>query len=353
MSRPEVDAVVNDFKQAQGTHDYSHAVFDLGQLQRKDGMGWQKDATDINNALKQMGIHDFQVVGTDDKGRLLTTSADGKKFEARDPIHLNVQESTANDAKTEHWGSRDFKVNADGSAHYEAKQGDRYWSVVKDALSARNGHEPTNTEVANTLRDLAKSQGRQVKDLNTLHPGDSIDIPMPKPGGDGTYPVQAPGTIADKNATNPLNPLGTNGRFNADATTTTTEMDRETGMSTKTSKGELDDSVLNGLTFGLAGHGTKFENTDVTNRNGQLINRDTKYDAATSMMFTDEHGALRQFDNVGEVQSRFNNNSGQYETTITSKDGRSVYQVTSDKNGKTLTMSPKPDEYVPPTAMMP
>ncbi|HEY9716856.1 MAG TPA: hypothetical protein V6C69_05285 [Trichormus sp.] len=353
MSSPEVATIVNDFKQAQTTHDFSHVVFEVGQLQRQDGMGWQKDAADINRGIAHLGFHDFQIVGTDDKGRLLTTSTDGKQFQARDPIHLDVQDHSANQAKTEQWGKRQFSVNADGSSHYQVQKGDTYWSVVKDALQARDpSHPPANTEIADTLRQLAQQQGRPLSQLNKLHPGDSIDIPMPKPAGDGTYKVQAPGTVSDADRSNPLNPPGTDGRFNKDATTTTSTMDHETRMTTTTSKGELDDSVVNGLTFGLAGHGTQFENTDVKDGNGYLINRDTKYGQPTDLLFTDENGATRQFNGVGEVSTRFNNYSGQYETTITGAGGK-TYRVTSDKSGKTIGMTPKPDEYAPPAPAYP
>ncbi|MGH9551814.1 MAG: hypothetical protein ACRD3W_20685, partial [Terriglobales bacterium] len=208
-----------------------------------------------------------------------------------------------------------------------------------------------NTEIANTLVDLAKSQGRNVKDLNNLKPGEEINIPMPTPKGDGTYQRQptAPTDTSDK--TNPLNlPGADTSTQNPDRTTTVTQRDPEGGFLTSKSTGELND---NALPTWLGGHGTKFDSSELKDQNGHLLNRTINYQGdGRQMTVTDENGTQRVIDGVSSVQTKFNDYSGRYETHITTKGGQS-YDVLSKNDGQTMALNPKPPEFeIPATPIM-
>ncbi|HEY9774305.1 MAG TPA: hypothetical protein V6C81_10940 [Planktothrix sp.] len=346
----DVDRVVKDFQDGKANGDYSHAIFEMHQLQQKDGFSWNKDAAKINQNLHKLGFNDFNIVGTDSTGHLLTTSQDGKQMQVRDPIHAEVESKKDNTSTTEKWGNkndRQFTLNADGSSHFEAQKGDRYWDVVKAALKQQTGKDPSNTDIMNTLDKMAKAQGKPLKSFNIIHPGDKIDIPMPTPGGDGTYKVQAPGTEhSDNDRDNVLNPPGSKaGDVNQERSSETSSMDRETGRTTRHTSGELNDNILPEW---AGGHGTKFDTTESNDRNGNLISRDMKYpDGNGSMFVTDKDGNTHNLDNVSEVQTKFNNYSGNYESTVTTKDGQK-YTVQNDKNGNVTTVSDNAPTYTFP-----
>ncbi|HEY9713287.1 MAG TPA: hypothetical protein V6C72_07445, partial [Chroococcales cyanobacterium] len=315
MTGPSADTqhVIDDLKHLtpnSSQSDYSHVVAEIGALQRKDGPSlWARDSQQINNSvnMKQLGFNEnFNIVGVDNKGQLITRSEDGHSLQTRDPIHLQVSSTNNDGAVCKKWGNREFSVNPDGSADYTVKKGDNYYGVVKDALSASLGHAPTATEIMNSLNQMKEGYG--LKDMNKIHPGDTIHIPMPKPDGDGTFQQVAP-TLKPTDSNN----TGALAEPHIGQTDSTSQATDQAGNVTKSTSGELNDNLMPHF---LGGHGTKFNTSETTDSHGHLVGRTTTYgNDGTSLYIDDGQGGTREIDNVTKVQTTYNRFNGTYEST--------------------------------------
>jgi hypothetical protein len=356
-NQSDINHIVTDFQEGKVNQDYSHAIVDLAKLQKQDGEHWSADRDQINDKLKALGFKDFSIVGTDNTGHLITRGSDGKQ-QTLDTKGSNAEAKADDKTHTEKWGThgREFKVNPDGSAQYQAKKGDRYWDVVKDALTQQNhGKPPSNTEIMNSIVATAKAEGKPMSAYNSLKPGQEVKIPKPSAGGEGhdkpkkpekkqeKQPDQKPEKEAEmKDPLSVLNPPGGNsGDTNQSKLQESTTKDPKTGVETKHATGELNDHIIPSW---LGGKGTKFDTSETHDRDGNLLSRDIKYPDGKDVLIADEQGNLRQMPNVSEIQTKFNSHTGNYETNITTKDGQH-YTVESDKSGKTVKVGANVPQY--------
>ncbi len=78
---------------------------------------------------------------------------------------------------------RKYKVDETGGASYHVgdKGAENIWNIARDYATGKNGgHKPSNADVLNSVKEL--QDYNKIKNINLIHPGDTIKLP---PGFDG------------------------------------------------------------------------------------------------------------------------------------------------------------------------
>ncbi len=361
-----VDNIVQNFKKLDQSSDFSGVASQLIDLQKHARGSWQQNVDEINKAvdMKALGFpEDFKILGVNEKGRLMTTSEDGKKLQERDLAHMEVKAERANTMSVEKRGNRDFYANADGSGSYVTKQGDTLWSIARETLKAQNGQAPSGSEIANAVKTIARENN--IQDPSKIGVGREIRVPssatraefpramqpqvkpsdgalQPRPLEQSSNPLTVPGLGAEV----ALQPRGFRTRGGA--------ADREEGVrdrevvSRDRSEGRTTTKYQGALSDGFF-KDTKFEAERTVGQNGQIVKENIRYsNTGASLKLDDGRGGKVQIDNAKEIDTRFNSESGKYESTVTDLDG-SQYRFTTGRSGRvedfqTIRKNPK---YVP------
>jgi hypothetical protein len=102
-------------------------------------------------------------------------------------------------------------------------------------------------------------------------------------------------------------------------------------------------SFFHGITTG-----SQYDVTEVRAPNGMLVSRDTKYPLGfrgeydhggrPGILILDESDRLRNLGNVSDINTRWNDEKGVYETKVTANYGH-VYDITNDKDGNVTAVS--------------
>jgi hypothetical protein len=348
-----VDNIVQNFKKLDQSSDFSGVASQLIDLQKHARDSWKQNIDEINQRvdMKALGFpDDFKILGVNEKGRLVTTSEDGRKLQERDLSHMQVKTERANTTSVEKRGNRDFYANGDGSGSYVTKHGDTLWSIAKDTLKAQSGQAPSNTEIANAVKAIARENN--IQDPNKIGVGQEIRVPTAAPRAE--YPKaiepQLPPTAQIlqprryEQSTNPLTVpgLGPEVAVRERGFRERGGMpDREEGVrdrevvSRDRSEGRTTTKYQGSLNDGWVGfRDTKFEAERTVGQNGQIINENVKYsNAGANLKFDDGRGGKIQIDNTKEVNTRFNSESGKYESTVTDLNG-SQYRFTTGQSGR-------------------
>jgi hypothetical protein len=97
----------------------------------------------------------------DGKGRFTRTvkTNDGSKPDVTAP----VSDVKANDDGTYSYkqkvNNRTFTFDSQGGVSYDVAKGDSLWKVSRDLLEMQLGRKPTNREIANSIREIARENG--------------------------------------------------------------------------------------------------------------------------------------------------------------------------------------------------
>lgn len=245
-------------------------------------------------------------------------------------------------------GNRDFYANGDGSGSYVTKPGDTLWSIAKDTLKAQSGQTPSSFDIANAVKAIARENN--IQDPNKIGVGQEIRVPTAAPRPEypramepklqSTDPSLQPRRF--EQSTSPLTVPGLGAevavrqrgfrerggvpdREEGVRDREVVSRDRSEGRTTTKYQGALSDGWFND---------TRFEAERTVGQNGQIINENVKYSSTgASLKFDDGRGGKVQIDNTKEVNTKFNSESGKYESTVTDLDG-SQYRFTTGQSGR-------------------
>ncbi len=182
MSNREVDNIVNDLQGMRSNQDFSRVATQIRELQQNDPAHLQRNLEQINRSVDMRALGfptDFRIAGVNEQGRLVTVSEDGRTVEQRNVRNMRVENSTpAPPSQTERWGSREVTTNpVDGSRNYTIRQGDTLWSVARDSLQHQNGERPSNAQILEQVRNIARENNIANPDRIPL----GTELRMPNP----------------------------------------------------------------------------------------------------------------------------------------------------------------------------
>ncbi len=346
-----VDNIVQNFKKLDQSSDFSGVASQLIDLQKHARGSWQQNIDEINKAvdMKALGFpDDFKILGVNEKGRLMTTSEDGRKLQERDLTHMEVKSERSNSMTVEKRGNRDFYANTDGSGSYVTKPGDTLWSIARETLKAQSGQVPSGAEIANAVKTIARENN--IQDANKLGVGQEIKVSSSAPRPEypkALEPQLKPGdgALQPRRFEQSSNPLtvpglgaevavqqrgfrergGVRDREEGVRDREVVSRDRSEGRTTTRYQGALSDGFFKD---------TKFEAERTVGQNGQIVKENIKYsNTGASLKLDDGRGGKVQIDNAKEVDTRFNSESGKYESTVTDLDG-SQYRFTTGRSGR-------------------
>lgn len=334
-----VDNVVQKFDKLDQSSDFSGVASALIDLQKHSRESWKQNIDEINKRvdMRSLGFpEDFQILGVNEKGRLLTSSQDGKRLQERDITHMQVQSEKPDYMNVEKRGNRDFFANSDNSGSYVTKKGDTLWSIAKETLKAQTGEMPNSKDIENAVRTIARENG--IKDPSRIGVGQEIRVPaaphraefpkaqapeleasdaalQPKRGDRTVHPLTLPGLGAE----NGKDEQGVSKRE-------VVSRERSEGHTTTVYKGALSDAWSDS-------NKTQFNAERTVGQNGQIVKESVTYSKGQSFNFDDGKGGRMRLDGITNVDTKFNSESGKYETQLTDRYG-STYRVTTEQSGK-------------------
>ncbi len=263
---------------------------------------------------------------------------------------------------------RNFQIQNDGSVTYKLTSKDQIGlnHVVKDYMTARDGRTPTPDQIRKMVDQIGKDPANGIKDVNNIRAGQTLRFPGPEqaprvpdmrmpmhPPMDWRHPmppdrplVPPPGyergqwlqRPPEKAPQNPLvSPPGTEERPDGKNPDTvqwrkqTDSIDNRDGTRTTTYRGSLDD----GSSFMFGTGRTRFSATDRKDSDGRLVERRVQYENdSVKMQVTDDKGQTQDVW-ARNVIVKYNQRTGDYDTTVTDSSGRS-YQMRTGPDGKPI-----------------
>ncbi len=288
-------------------------------------------------------------------------------------------------------GNMEFAANADGTYSHKVERGDTYWKVARGVVMAQmktdNPSEVKDADVAKMMDQLIAFNGETRESANKISVGEEIQIPkefgekleqqhestdseetsesaaasgsgevkqlsekekkeLPRTLNgiklaevslnpvDGVYnPLQPPGFEPSKTGDYDMN-----GFWNYDVEGRTTDSDvinKQTGMRTLTYSAQVDSGYGANMTWW---NDTPFTATENINAAGVMTYRHIDYqDSSVGMNFADANG--NKVDAyVTSVESELNPTTGNYNSRITTVDGKTYYMQV-DQSGHVIKKS--------------
>ncbi|CAN5502435.1 hypothetical protein BH10CYA1_BH10CYA1_39730 [soil metagenome] len=201
------------FKPDSTGEGLSRLTQEISDLRRSDPRHFQDNLKKIseNDNLTKLGFPSgFQLVGMEG-GKLtaVNTSEKGNGQVVRLDARTGKADAAVDQKVTEQQfgaNGRKYKVDETGGAAYHVgeKGAENIWNIARDYATGKNGgHKPSNAEVLNSVKEL--QDYNKIKNINLIHPGDTIKLP---PGFDGktmqgplqeqkTEPFKAPPAAAE------------------------------------------------------------------------------------------------------------------------------------------------------------
>lgn len=335
---------------------------------------WNEHRAAINAAVdfRAQGFpDDLQIVGINSRGQILTTNENGTEQQVRDRRLRQIGSSQQISEGSEYIGNngRRFTTNEQGQTTYRFRNGDNLEHIARDLLTHKNGKVPTNSEIAQAARDLARenniSNVRAIRNDTTIKIPDSMIGQAPgrdgrtAPTRDGRDPARVPerppappplenpgsrpsarlenGMPRDRARTGPTEGVYTNlaPPGAADSVSYWSELN---GAYAQTDTGPRRTRPLqNGETettysrYLGAWRSTRADIKEVVNSAGITERVEGKYDKPISFHVQTPTGS-EKIENVRSFISVRDANSGQYSTIYRLNDGRELTAITL-KNG--------------------
>ncbi len=365
MSNREVDNIVHNLQGMRSDSDFSQVGRQIRDMQQNDPSHLQRNLQRINDSvdMRTLGFpSDFRIAGVNEQNRLVTISEDGRNVEQRNMRDMHVDRTEPNRGQTERMGSREVTTNpVDGSRNYTSRPGDNLWSVARDSLQHQTGERPTNSQINEQVRNIARENN--ITDPNRLMVGTELRLPTneaqrpeqqrpgqqrpesPVPGRpDRPAGPYSPNLAADNPEIQPRggasSVLATPGLAGDRAQDPAVNF-RTQGLSQTSENGDRITNYTGKLNNGTIGYtGTEFTAQETQDRSGRLVRSVVNYQ---NDMWS--HGAEVTFrtptgnqsiPHVTQVETNFNARTGRYDTTIRTHGGQS-YAATTDRDGRVVS----------------
>lgn len=339
------------------TAGYANAVTEIREAQRDNPNFWRQYGQQINDQVnfRDLGFNqDFQIVGLNNRGQLVTTDENNPaQQQLRGANRLEVVGRSTTPAEGELWGNngRRFQTDAEGRSTFTIRQGDYLDRVAADVVAHNQGHTPSQQEILRARQEIARENN--IRDVNNIPVGTTLRIPEslrnPNAGGqdapppmprDGQPGPQLPAgqrglrpensrPAAEGGVYNPIAPPG----VSADAgffRHPSTYAERE-HLNEQTRPGPNNRDIRTYDTIvGVPPVGRNVSVSEETNRaTGVMERRSVNYPQGdVSFSIRNEAGSYVQLDNVRSVVTTRDQATGQYTSVYTLANGQRWNAVT-------------------------
>ncbi|MBA3859328.1 MAG: hypothetical protein C0507_20685 [Cyanobacteria bacterium PR.3.49] len=160
---------------------YENAAREATRAQTENPNFWREHGQAINDAVdfRRLGFNnDIQILGVNSRGQVVTTNENGTEQQLRDRRLRAVGSAQRIDENSgEVWGNngRRFSTNDQGQYVYKFRNGDNLEHIARDVLTHKNGKAPSNSEIAQAARDLAKENN--ISNVRGIRNDTTIKIP--------------------------------------------------------------------------------------------------------------------------------------------------------------------------------
>ncbi|CAN5262918.1 hypothetical protein BH10CYA1_BH10CYA1_36000 [soil metagenome] len=362
MPNREVDNIVHNLQGMRSDSDFSQVGRQIRDMQQNDPSHLQRNLQRINESvdMRTLGFPtDFRIAGVNEQNRLVTISEDGRNVEQRNMRDMHVDRTEPNRGQTERMGNREVTTNpVDGSRNYTSRPGDNMWSIARDSLQSQNGERPTNAQINEQVRSIAREN--HITDPNRLMVGTELRLPnneaqRPEQQRPGQQPRQEsqvtgrPGPYSPNLNAESAELLPRGGASNivaapglaGDTAQDPSVRNRTQGLTSTNENGDRVANYSGQLNNGTIGYtGTTFTSQETRDRSGRLVQSTVTYENDVW-----SHGAelnLRTptgnqtIPHVTQVETNFNARTGRYDSRINTYGGQS-YVATTDRDGRVVS----------------
>jgi len=376
MSEQRADAIVQRFQEARQSRDFSAAVAEIGAAQRENPNFWRQQGQRVNDAVnfRDLGFNsDFEIVGLNNRGQLVTTDNGGTTQQRRSANRLNVVGQDAAPASGDIWGNngRRFQTDSEGRQTFTVRRGDYLDRVARDVLAHNTGRTPSEQDVVRARQAIATEN--RLANPNNIPLGTTLRIPEnlinrngtpgqpgaevppapPPPPGEAPRPGDPRPTAPRPEATrgiraedarhpaengvyNPLSPPGIGAERPWFAAWSTYREGEATGRTDERIAGRTVSRYQRDIGSGL----TATVREEVNPTSNILDRRTVDYNGAGAEFYVrNASGGHELLRNVRQVDVYRDSTSGQYTTTYTMADGRRMRTHVS-ADGRPYTFAP-------------
>ncbi|MBA3856419.1 MAG: hypothetical protein C0507_05860 [Cyanobacteria bacterium PR.3.49] len=180
MSEQQAEAIVARFQEAGQSRNFSAAVAEITAAQRQNPNFWREHGERVNAAVdfNALGFNtDFQVLGVNNRGQLITSDDGGATQQRRAGTRLGVVGQDTAPATGELWGNngRRFQTDAEGRQTFTVRRGDYLDRIARDVASNNLGRTPTEQDVVRARQAIAAEN--RITNPNNIPIGTTLRIP--------------------------------------------------------------------------------------------------------------------------------------------------------------------------------
>lgn len=180
MSEQQADRIIARFNEGQQSRNFSAAVAEITAAQRANPNFWREQGERVNAGVdfSALGFNtDFQVLGVNNRGQLVTSDDGGTTQQRRAGTRLGVVGQDTAPSTGDLWGNngRRFQSDSEGRQTFTIRQGDYLDRVARDVLSHNTGRTPTDQDVVRARQAIATEN--RLTNPNNIPIGTTLRIP--------------------------------------------------------------------------------------------------------------------------------------------------------------------------------
>ena len=199
-SAERADNIVQRLNEGQ-RNGYTQAFSEIRDAQRDNPNFWRQYGQQINDAVdfRQLGFNtDFQIMGLNNRGQLITSDNDGASQQMRSARRLDVVGQGQTRGEGELWGNngRRFQQNENGQYTFTIRNGDYVDRVARDIVAHNTGRTPSEADVVRAREAIQRENN--IQNIHNVPNGTTLRIPESlvnrngAPGQPGARPGDVP-----------------------------------------------------------------------------------------------------------------------------------------------------------------